>query len=109
MRSVQCDVKGCGQRNYRRSLMQQITLLRTLMKDARGGPQSLAENGSHRLLEMNRHTPRRSNLHTINVCTSRGGTKAAGAQAGSLTLCGLANTAQLMRAFLAAMATIAFQ
>ena len=73
------------------------------------GPQSLAED-QLLLLEMNRHTPRRSNLYSstlahhaveINIALLD--------QAGSLKHSPRTSTAQHIRAFLAAMATMAFQ
>jgi hypothetical protein len=74
------------------------------------GPQSLAEHDTCRLLEMNRHAPRRSNLH-ITSTLAHHAVKSIfrPAQAGNLNVSGLRSSAQHMRAFFAAIATIAFQ
>ena len=125
---LRCGVnKGCGQRNYKRSLK----LLVAADPDERRtrGAHSLAEDG-HRLavadgpdlLELIGHAPRRSNLDSSMLLVARGEENRinaslflwclapdSGAQAGRWKSSPLLSTAQHMRAFFAAMATMAFQ
>ena len=80
-------------------------------------PHSLAAVGRCRRLELTRHTPRRSNLAHQRVAFTRwkesvlscGSAVFVGLHAGNLKRSPLASIAQAMRAFLAAMATTAFQ
>jgi hypothetical protein len=62
VREVKLRSEGCGQRNYKRSLMQQISAADPDERRARG-PQSLAEDQIG-FPELNRLAPRRSNLHS---------------------------------------------
>lgn len=92
-------------------------MLRTLMKDARGA--SFVSRGrlSQRRLELIRHAPRRSNLAHQRWCVTPWKKKCvllilsglSVGQAGSLKFSPRISTAQAMRAFLAAIATTAFQ
>ena len=124
---LRCGVsKECGQRNYKRSLM----LLVAADPDERRarGTHSLAEDGHSRvadgpdLLELIGHAPRRSNLDSSTLLAARGEENrinaslfllcralVSDAQAGRWKSSPRLSTAQHMRAFLAAMATIARQ
>ena len=62
--------QGCGLQNYNRSLLR-LSMPLTLTKDARGAP--FVSRGRHRRrLELNEHSPRRSNL-VPSTQASRGG------------------------------------
>jgi len=110
--------QGCGRTNYNRSFVQLLNAADPDEGRARG-PHSLAADSLRCRLELIRHTPRRSKPLLINAGASRGGVKRVRSSCWSAVLavgytaslnCSPRDSiAQHSLAFLAAMATTAFQ